>query len=190
MSERFKPVDPYAKLTSDKKLAKARPRLKLYRRPQLFTEILLASGAFGDKFGDKPEMKNSLDFLVGKWIAATNSEEEVAEKLVAPAKLVKAARNEEGAYITNRKVEEAAIRDGAEYLQEVFGFDKQRAKRLSRIFVRWHINNTKRIQRDMGVPEKPRYKKKLEIRRRHIIFAGYGPTLKIPQSQEQEKVAC
>lgn len=174
MNERFRPIDPYAKLTPDQKLAEARPRLKLYRRPQLFAEILLASGAFDDK----PEMKSSLDFLVGQWMAATNSEEEVARKLVAPAKLAT------GAYITNRKVEEAAIKDGAEYLEEVFGFDEQKAEKLSRIFVRWHINNTKRVQKGMGVQEKPLYNplciKKPQARKCTIL---YGPT-------RREKVAC
>lgn len=172
MKEIFKPIDPYAKLTPDEKLAEARPRLRLYRRPQLFAEILLASGAL-----DMHGMKSWRNSLVEHWIAATNSEEEVARKLVAPAKLAT------GAYITNIAVEEAAIKDGAEYLRQVFKFGEQKAKKLSEIFVRWHINNTKRIQRGMGVRENPLFKE-WQKTKKHTI--SYGPTKK-PQ---REKVAC
>ncbi|MDO8621098.1 MAG: hypothetical protein Q7R31_02350 [Candidatus Levybacteria bacterium] len=119
------------------------------------------------------------------WYVASSKEKEIAERLVAPAKLLQPK-----GYLTVPEVEENARKRGAEFIGAFAGkISPEDALNLATAIIDPHIKFTKEIQARMGVKENPLYVEEKPARKRSI-FAGYGSTPKNPQLQERERVAC
>lgn len=172
MKERFKPVDPYTKLTPEEKLKMARDRLIEARKLFVLSSlaILLTSSQSREKRIEK-------GFWINIWSYAFREEEEVSEKLIGPAKLINKG------YLTVPAVEDGVRKSAQDSIRNIgelldFRFDPN----IGIEIVNPHIKFTKEIQEKMGVRENPLYEKKPTARK--CIFYGTTP------KPQREKVAC
>lgn len=118
-----------------------------------------------------PTAKKELVFWGNIWFNASLEEERITREFVAPAKL------QTGAFRTVPAVEDGVRTNASEFIKAVFALEPEDVSELAEAIVNPHIEFTKKIQEEMGVPEKIVYVRKTRGERKHPIFVC-KPTLK------------
>lgn len=127
----------------------------------------------------KPIKKYQLLFWGNMWFNASCEEERITLELVAPAKLAT------GKYRTVPEVEDNVRKSGANFIKQVFRVRGDFAIKLATKIVDPHIQFTKDIQEEKGVPENPLYDVRDNLKSKRCRVP-YGPTTKALRG----KVAC
>lgn len=118
-----------------------------------------------------PTAKKELVFWGNIWFNASLEEKRITRELVVPAKLAT------GAFRTVPVVEDRVRANASSFAEAAFILKPRAAYLLAGAIVNPHINFTKEIQEEMGVPENPVYTSKTKVERKHAIF-GHKPTPK------------
>lgn len=175
MREKEKKGQDRIEKTPQEMLVEARDGLIKCRELFILSTIMLMHGL---------TTKGELVIWGNIWFRASLEEKRITEELVAPAKL------KTGRFRTVPEVEENVRKSGAKFIHKVFrSIGSDATLDLARAIVGPHIEYTKEIQAEMGVPEDPSYNPlcvKKPTAREHTIFSGYGPTTK----PLRERVIC
>ncbi len=118
-----------------------------------------------------PITKEERVFWGNIWFNASLEEAKITRELVAPAKL------KTKAFRTVPAVEDRVRTSGSKFIEEVFALEPKFALELAKAIVNPHIEFTKKIQKEMGVPENALYVKK-PMQKENIRFFAHKPTLK------------
>lgn len=171
MSEKEKICPDRAEKKPQKMLLEARDGLIACRKLFILSTLMLTS--------KKIKVSDPV-FWIKIWLNSSLVEGKIAKELVARAKL------QTGGFRTVPEVEKNVRKSGAEFIQTFASIRPKTALNLATAIVDPHIEHTKEVQKEEGVPENPSYDplciKKPEARK-YTVFAGYGPT-------RREKVAC
>lgn len=137
-----------------KMLSEARNGLTKCRELFILSTLMLMVG---------PTARESQAFWINTWFNASLEEKKITQELVAPAKL------KTGAFRTVPAVENRVRRGASDFTKEISTLKGRDASGLARAIVDPHIKFTKKIQKEMGVPEYIVYSEETIARKEHAI---------------------